>query len=211
MELTELKNKHEGETVWVLGSGPSLNFLDARFFEDKIVVSTNYSALHLGVRPQYVFSHYHGVTNELTGTADAVVTLLKDTRTHASWVGDKPSNLVFIEQDDYSAPGAAWNPFEKHQPREDSLVYGSSSIHGSMHLAAYLGAKHLVMVGADCGTLDNEHRVKGYPEGNKPWELYDKHDYLMKRWLIENYGVTVYSLNPFINLNLEGHTFRGVS
>jgi hypothetical protein len=31
----------------------------------------------------------------------------------------------------------------------------------------------------------------------------------MKDWLVANYGVTVYSLNPFINLNLEGHTFTG--
>jgi len=32
----------------------------------------------------------------------------------------------------------------------------------------------------------------------------------MKDWLAEKCGVTVYSLNPFINLNLEGHKFEGV-
>jgi hypothetical protein len=29
----------------------------------------------------------------------------------------------------------------------------------------------------------------------------------MKRWLIENYGCNIYSLNPFVNLNLEGNNF----
>jgi hypothetical protein len=32
----------------------------------------------------------------------------------------------------------------------------------------------------------------------------------MKEYLEQEYGVKTYSLNPFINLNLEGHTFGGV-
>ena len=32
----------------------------------------------------------------------------------------------------------------------------------------------------------------------------------MNEWLVREYGVTVYSLNPFVNLNLEGHRFEGV-
>jgi len=66
------------------------------------------------------------------------------------------------------------------------------------------------MVGADCGTLDGEHRVAGYPDGDKLWVLYNEHHALMKAWLQREYDVTVYSLNPFINFNLEGHTFKGV-
>ena len=34
-----------------------------------------------------------------------------------------------------------------------------------MHLAAWLGAAQIVLVGADCGTLDGEHRVVGYQDG----------------------------------------------
>jgi hypothetical protein len=33
----------------------------------------------------------------------------------------------------------------------------------------------------------------------------------MKDYLQKNYPVKIHSLNPFINLNLEGHTFEGVS
>jgi hypothetical protein len=80
-----------------------------------------------------------------------------------------------------------------------------------MHLAAHLGASTIILVGADCGTLDGEHRVKDYPDGDKLWALYNKHHKLMKDWLEQNYSVKIHSLNPFINLNLEGHTFKGVT
>jgi len=79
-----------------------------------------------------------------------------------------------------------------------------------MHLAAWLGASNIVLVGADCGTIDGDGRVKDYPSGHAPWALYNQHLLRMKQWLRENYSVEVYSLNPFVNFNLEGHTFQGV-
>jgi hypothetical protein len=208
--LEDLASAHYGETIWVLGSGPSLNFLSPQFFDDKTTVATNFSAQRLGFVPDYVFSHYHHDTLDLLPHSDIAVTLARDTVTQQEWQGDKPEELVLIEQDNYNPPGSSWNPLTTHPPKPHSLAYGSSSLHGSMHLAAWLGAKHIVMVGADCGTLDGEHRVEGYPDGDKLWVLYNEHHALMKAWLQREYDVTVYSLNPFINFNLEGHTFKGV-
>ena len=209
MELEEFASAHYGETIWVLGSGPSLNFLSPSFFDDKTTVSTNRSAFTLGFEPDYVFSHYHSQAVSMSAQI-AVVTLARDTVTQQEWRGEKPDELVLIEQDNYNPPGSSWNPLTTHPPKPYSLAYGSSSLHGSMHLAAWLGAKHIVLVGTDCGTLDGEHRVEGYPDGDKLWGLYNEHHALMKAWLQREYDVTVYSLNPFINLNLEGHRFEGV-
>lgn len=213
MNLSDLKNRHEGETVWVLGSGASLNFLTPAFFEGKTVVSTNYAAKVFGVSNYYAFSHYHEVAQDLVTDAKAVVTLGGDTLTQRPWVGETPKNLCFAEQDSYQPPGSSWDPFTRNPPRADSLAYGSSSFHGSMHLAAWLGAKFIVLVGGDCGHIDGEQNVTGYKYDPMPYPhaLYNEHHRLMKEWLAENYGAIVYSLNPFINLNLEGHTFRGVS
>jgi hypothetical protein len=193
----------------VLGSGPSLNFLSPQFFDDKTTVSTNESAFTLGFVPDYVFSHYHREAVRMPAQI-AVVTLARDTVTQQEWHGEKPEELVLIEQDDYNPPGSSWNPLTTHPPKPYSLAYGSSSLHGSMHLAAWLGAKHIVLVGADCGRIDGEDRVEGYPDGDKLWVLYNEHHGLMKTWLQREYDVTVYSLNPFINLNLENHRFEGV-
>jgi len=209
-ELSDLRNKHAGKTIYVLGSGPTLSFIKPNFFEDKIVISTNFAAQVAGIKADYVFSHYHADLSKLLTSAKYGLTLRRDTVTHKEWTEDIPDNLVFVNQDSYSPPGASWNPFTTHTPREDSLVYGSSSIHGSMHLAAWLGGSSIVLVGADCGVLDGKERIDGYPQGDNPWSLYNQHHKLMKDWLADRYGVGVYSLNPFINFNLEGHKFQGV-
>jgi len=163
------------------------------------------------VTADYVFSHYHSVARDMMLEGSVSVTLERDTVTQQPWSSGDWENMCLIPQDSFDPPGSSWDPFTRNPPKAGSLAYGSSSLHGAMHLAAHLGASHIMLVGADCGTIDDQHRVNGYPvDGHKPWELYNRHHKLMKDWLVENYDVGVYSLNPFINLNLEGHRFEGV-
>jgi hypothetical protein len=211
MQLSDLRDKHKGETVWVLGSGPSLNFITPKFFHDKITVSTNYSARAIGHEPDYVFSHYHEDALDLANDSGCVVTLARSFRDNSPFPEPVDSKIVLIQQNTHTPPGGSWNPLTTHPPREDSLAYGSSSLHGAMHLAAHLGASFIILVGADCGAIDGEDRVAGYVPGDSLWGLYNQHHKLMKDYLEQNYNVRVHSLNPFINLNLEGHTFHGPS
>lgn len=218
MDLSNLKGVRAGETAWVMGSGGTLNHLDPAFFEDKLTVATNLGPVRWGAKPDFVFTHYHTVALQALDYGCPVVTLACDTVTRVPWQGSKPDHLVLIPQDSYVGPSDSWNPATTHPPRPDSLAYGSSSLHGTMHLAAWIGARHLVMVGADCGKVDGEPNIVGYPglgdanggpEQDRILSLYERDHRRMKDWLVANYGVTVYSLNPFVNLNLEGHTFTG--
>jgi len=216
MELSDLKDCQKGETAWVLGSGGTLNYLDPAFFADKLTVSTNAGPALFGVRhSDFIFTHYHACVPDALNYADVVVTLAGDTLTQQPWLGDVPDRLVLIPQDTYVGPSDVWDPNSTHRPRPDSLVYGSSSLHGAMHLAAHIGAAHIVMVGADCGVLDGTTNLHGYvgfdDDGHQAriLSLYERDHRRMKRYLTDTYGVSVYSLNPFINLNLEGHKFVG--
>jgi hypothetical protein len=211
VNLSDLQNLHQGETVWVLGSGPSLNYIDGSLFDDKTTVSTNFSARALGIRADYAFTHYHADALDLLSDGGRVVTLAKSFKDNSPFPNSADENIVLIEQNSYTPPGSSWNPLTTHPPRKDSLAYGSSSLHGAMHLAAHLGAHFIMLVGADCGTIDGENRVAGYVPGDTPWAIYNKHHKLMKDYLEQNYPVRVHSLNPFINLNLEGHSFYGAS
>jgi len=211
MNWDELSGLHQGETLWVLGSGPSLNFLSPEFFADKITVSTNYSSRVLGEKPNYAFTHYHRVAQDLLTDSDCVVTIQADTESGSAWTAEQNDRLVLAPTPHPRAAGSSWNPLTSHKPKAGQVTYGSSSLHGAMHLAAHLGASFIMLAGADCGTIDGQHRVKDYPDGHKLWDLYNSHHKLMKQYLEQDYGVKVYSLNPFINLNLEGHTFQGVS
>jgi len=211
VEWAELFGLHRAETIWVLGSGPSLNYIDGSLFDDKTIVSTNFSARALGVRSDYTFTHYHRGVTDLLSDSGCVVTIEHDTLTFKPWGDYEVEELVLAPTRYDRPPGSSWNPLTSHIPGPGQITYGSSSIHGAMHLAAHLGASHIMLVGADCGQIDGEDRVKDYPDGHKLWSLYNTHHKLMKDYLEENYPVKIHSLNPFINLNLEGHTFKGVS
>jgi hypothetical protein len=215
MELTDLKDKHAGETVYVVGSGSSLAFIDPIFFADKITISMNLVGRSHGFSPTYLFSHYHDTFTDLLDEESIGVTLERDTLTHQPWQNKRLKNLVFYPHAYDKTHGPQFDPY-LHRPIDNSLIYGSSSLHGAMHLAAFVGARFIILVGADCGTIDGQHRIAAYPmeateeETKWIWSVYNKHHELMKHWLKENYGCDVYSLNPFINLNLEGHRFEGV-
>ena len=97
------------------------------------------------------------------------------------------------------------------------LVVGSTSVHGSIHLACKFGASHVILVGVDCGMLDGKANQHGYVSGNLDspdpmtwlarWELHLRQ---VTNRLQQEYGVRIHSLNPFLNLNLEGHEWQGV-
>jgi hypothetical protein len=203
---------HDGETIFVFGSGATLNYLAPSFFDDKICVATNFCGSVFGLSKYYVFSHYHfdSVSEAQHNETVVVFTPLREHGTDAEFTGFMPKIVTFPTTT--GRPGSSFNPSGKDWPTLDnSLIIGSSSIHGSMHLAAYMGAKFIVLVGADCGELGGAERVEGYVKGDIPWALYEQHLRDMKQRLFDVYGCQVYSLNPFINYSLEGTQYRGAA
>ena len=212
MGLEDFRDVHCCKTVYVFGSGATLNYLAPSFFDDKICVATNFAGSVFGLRRYYVFSHYHAdsVAEAALPQTVAVFTPLREHGTDAEFLGFMPKIVTFPTTT--GRPGTSFNPSGKDWPTLDnSLVIGSSSIHGSMHLAAYMGAKFIVLVGADCGELGGVDRVNGYVPGDSHWALYEQHLRDMKQRLWDVYGCQVYSLNPFVNYSLEGTQYRGAA
>ena len=207
MHLEQFRDIHVGDTAWVLGSGATLNFVDPKFFDDKLCFATNFVGREFGLKKFYCFSHYHQDSFEMSKLADFVFVPRLEHGCRSAWPHEEIDNVVLFDSE-HGAPGERFDPFGEHCP-DTSLVIGSSGLHGTMHLAAYMGCAHIVLVGADCGTLDGQDRFNGYPTGDTFWGIYNQHLMLMKQWLWQRFGCTVYSLNPFVNLNLEGHLFDG--
>lgn len=216
--LETLKDKHAGSTIWVFGSGASVGYLSPRFFDDKLCIATNLIADYFDLKSYYLFTHYHyNVLENLEkpGMLAAVTHDVCSSRWHperaklpSEGCVKDDGHVIYNYLTDRVPKGGAFDPY-KHA-KKDEIVFGSSSIHGSMHLAAFMGASNIVLVGADCGSIDGQHRIDKYPVGHQPWDTYNQHLMLMKSWLKDNFSVEVYSLNPFVNFNLEGHKFQGV-
>ena len=213
MELADLRDTHKGETAWVIGSGPSLNFIDPAFFDGKLCVAPNAVGQAIGLKSYYFFSNYHDLSLDIIGDEAivAAVMLAHDTLSQKPWEGVVPQKVAFTRANSYAPPGSAWDPY-RMPPPEGQIVYGSSGIHGAIHLAVHLGARDVILVGADCGFIDGVSNAQTYPTTTETFSfrVWNEHTIVLKKWLAENYGARVYSLNPFVNLNLEGHTFVGV-
>jgi hypothetical protein len=204
--------------VYVLGSGATLNFIDPKFFYKKITVSVNDVGEIYLPTTKYVVTKYHPEAisyakqlpnvnvvvsrGDLGGPYYSALPQLKNLYTFDHNVNKGPSTSTVTD----------W-PLEG-----DSLYVSWSSITSAMHFAAYLGAKNIIMVAHDCGELDDKSWVDGYvydtwdkikveeaKERNKQFEI---QSIAVKGKLKELYGCNVYSLNPFINYNLEGVKFR---
>ena len=204
--------------MYVLGSGATLNFIDPKFFSKKITVCVNEVGETYLPTTKYVVTKYH---------PEAI-----------KFAQQMPDTNVVVSRGSLGGPHYAALPALKNLytfnhntnrdaatsvvtdwPLEDGSLYVSwSSITSAMHLGAYLGAKNIIMVAHDCGELNDKSWVDGYvydtwdktkveeaKERNKQFEI---QSIAVKGKLKELYGCNVYSLNPFINYNLEGVKYR---
>jgi hypothetical protein len=221
MDLEVLKDRHLGEDIYVLGSGASMDFIDQKFYDHKTMVATNLVGHLLGIISPWVYTHSHYHVNALevaTAHPESIVVAPLGDRGFSGMPETRLPNVIYYEhvptvpQFDVDA---AWH--------DTGLIVGSSGIHGSMHLAAYMGAANIILVGADCGLIDGRSNHGKYVDEygrTSSGDLltsdalmwlgrWDRHLREVKRKIQEVYGCGVYSLNPFVNFNLEGHSFTG--
>jgi len=85
-----------------------------------------------------------------------------------------------------------------------------------------MGAKNIILVGHDCGTINGEPNFKNYhnEQTYKIAHSRGKTDYIIwlrqieaqtiviKNLLKKKYNCNIYSINPFVSLNLEGNIFK---
>jgi hypothetical protein len=201
--------------IYVLGSGPTLSHIKPRFFDGKTIIATNGAAERMGLYERdctvYTHTHYH--------------------HTCAYPFAEKYPNHIFYAPE--GDKGFAGKPdklmpninFYPHPPTnyefdvnksvsEGGFIVGSTSIHGAMHIAAHMGATTMILVGADCGILSGEVNMTGYISGNlmvdepRVWlDRWEEHLRMVKQWIQNRYDVDIHSINPFLNFNLEGHSW----
>jgi hypothetical protein len=210
--IDDYENLHEGETIYVLGSGATLDYLTPDFFDDKLTIAVNFVGSVFGLKGYYCFSHYHEDAQHEAKREDCIgaFTPEREHGTDGVFAGCAGNLTTFGSRT--GRPGSTFDPHDKDWPvLSGQLTIGSSSIHGAMHLAAHMGAKFIVLVGADCGSLGGRDRVDGYVQGESHWALYEMHLRAMKQRLWDVYSCQVYSLNPFVNYSLEGVQYRGAA
>jgi len=209
-QYTDFKRRHSGQTIYVVGSGATLDHVPRGFFADKLVVCVNRAGEALALKEEfYTVTHYHldaGILADARPDLPVIVPMVEQGIGYPAKTRPTQRNVFFVEtnQQMFSSFDCA-----EHWPtHEDHLVVGPTSLHMSMHFAAYLGARYIILAGADCGTLDDRDAVSGYAPGDpKPLSVWEQQLPKVAKKL-RSTGVGVMSLNPFVSLALEGHTYQ---
>ncbi len=233
--IMELKDIHKGEDIWILNAGSSMNFVDNSFFDNKITIGVNqiyrlfrcnYAVMKdLGESDRFdesivelkdsntklLFSRYHaGNYNPSPGTA--MRSDGKNTPEYSDnfYVFDHGNNGSYKKPDgslDLDVIGS-----------EDKIIAIRSTFTSALHLAAYFGAKNIMVCGVDSGKIDGKSYMDNYTQkhwtsgannpGTEQWlggiqclnlEIRDR--------IKDVYNCNIHSLNPFLNFKLDGHRY----
>ena len=215
--VAQLKDIHKGQDIYVLGSGSSLNYIDRSFFDGKIAVAINYVVRHYLANSTYMVTKYHQVANEIAQQHPdtKVVVSHKQYGNVNNKSGMDKTNFenLYIFYHNHNQGGST--PIKKLLPMDDDhLISSWSSITSGIHLAAHMGAKNIILAGHDGGAIDGKYHVDNYHDKEEQ-SINEKDKVIgfqdntieLKEKLQEIYGCNIHSLNPFISLRLEGHTF----
>jgi hypothetical protein len=217
--ITELKNIFAGQDVYLLGSGASLNYIDPSFFEGKNVVCTNTVAQVYLPTANVSVTKYHSLAVELAEKFPEMKVVCSAGNQGGVGAGALPDGYENLYQFMHNPNRDGATDIRGAIPKEDGwLLVSWSTITSAMHFCAYTGAKNIIIVGLDSGSLDDKQWVDGYyteeeqSDQRKQLNLnFEQQSIIAKEVIRDVYGCNIHSLNPFINYNLEGHKYRGTN
>lgn len=207
--ITELEGIYRGHDVYVIGSGPSAGYIEPEFFNNKYCLGVNNVWMRFPV--DYVVRKEFNMSQHTNVPRNVPLIMAKH-------------HCGVLAYDQNKFDRGMWYTFE-HENNDvhdvdldvigtDKIVVSFSTITSAMHLAAYMGAENIILVGHDCGWLDGESNIPGYPppiSSDKDYVIFLKNiepqTIAVRERIKEVYGCRTYSLNPFINFGLEGHEY----
>jgi len=205
------KDAVPGSTIYVIGSGSSVDHIPRSFFADKFCVCVNRVGVTMALPSFITVTHYHRDAMMVAAARPdlPVIVPVADLGAGGPEAADREPTEPNIYRFETGPQMFGGFDAANDWPTEpDHLVVGPTSLHMTMHFAAYLGAAHLVLVGADCGLLDNSSNFSGYAIGDNPFDVWQR-TLTGVADQIRATGTSVHSLNPFVNFALEGHSFHG--
>lgn len=217
--IIELKNKHQGDDIYILASGKSVDFFNEDFFDNKIVIGVNQSYKKIWcdylIRKEVKFIKESLETESIVIVSEYDSGNLNSGENKLNTNKIEHENLYYFEHNDNLHDKVDVSVFGG-----DKIVVSFSTITSAIHMAAYMGAKNIILIGHDCGTLDGEMTFKGYYNTIKdtPWSNWDQYKswlkiienqtILVKEQVKKHYDANVVSVIPFVSLNLENKIYR---
>lgn len=208
--ITDLRQRHPGYDIWVIGSGPSAGFIEPSFFDNKIAIGVNETWIRF---PNVDYL----VRKEAARSAVAYETGIPLIVSRFDCGNRRGKVNRFQGPFDYFVFDHAQNGLDQIDLQAigtDRITVSWSTITSAIHIAAYMGAANIVIVGHDCGLIDGQNRIAGYPPSLPGWDYngwlkkIEPQTIALRERIWEVYRARIYSLNPWLNFGLEGHRYE---
>lgn len=216
-----LKDIYKDKDIYVISGGPSLNHIDKSFFENKIVLGVNdifryFHCDYVVVKDCNEEPRFTRLVQELKEKDIPLIysQYYKGRRSEGLNKVDNPNSYMFRHN-------SRDNNFDYELAElniDEEILVSRSTVTTAIHIAYYMGAKNIILCGHDGGEIDGQMYYHEYVQ--KDWKSasnwngikgflsnMEKETISLKQLLNFN-GVNVCSLNPFINLRLEGTKFE---
>lgn len=215
--INELKNIHKDSDVYVICSGSSLNWIPNNFFDGKITIGIN--QVYRRIKTDYLVRKDPKFINEST-LVDSKILISKhqhgNTAHKLNAIDGRNSDNVYIYEHNQNTGKGKLD----YTDYENKIIVSWSTATTGIHIAAYFGAKNIILVGHDCGTINGKLTFDGYYNGigDTPWKNWKEYENWLsnienqtlevKGFIQEKYKCNILSINPFINFNMEGNTYK---
>lgn len=221
--IRALKNHHAGQTIFIVASGASMDYVDSRWLNGHVVVTVNEACRDY--RPFksttvdacvfgacfYALMHHREHAQEAINAGCVVVTSEHDCG-FSSWPAANFTGDYYTyrtAENNLSVPPTV-NMGALERDADDELIISPSTVAEAIHFAYHLGASTIILCGVDGAALDGRWCYKGYNDGaqTNPQHVRLTWPILMQVVnAIRARGVNVYRLDPFIGHDREGHVY----
>ena len=232
VSLADYRCKHEGEDIYVLASGKSVDYFDKSMFQSRVTIGVNQMMdivpCTYAVRKEMSVVQLDKYLSGMTETTPRLFL------SKGACGGENAKNKELMQEPKYKhlvekGQVVLYNHAinKRSMPSElptasDSLVVSYSTVTTAIHLATVMGARAIYVVGHDCGLLDGKMNCTGYhtPASLSNWSKkpseqvakyskwlgdIEKQTSQLRSLLKTKYGCHVVSLSPFVGLGMEGH------
>ncbi|HEY3386983.1 MAG TPA: hypothetical protein VGK46_10755 [Saprospiraceae bacterium] len=179
--IVNLHQQFCGRDIYIFGTGPSLMKQNAENFRDKICLGINFAFEVLPVMT-YVMVHDVETYEIIRKIIDNRKLILSETLVNQSSTlpghGHLPHRIPV--QNDQAWIYPIQDPYEKNinnkkldLQKEASIYTWSTTTHSAIHLAAYMGAKNIYLIGVD---------YMPYPNGKMHFDTRHSTTYALQKW-----------------------------
>lgn len=218
------KDIHKDQDIWIIAAGASLNYVSPSFFEGKITIGLNQSF------SKYKHCNYYMKKDGAEWQGRNVLKHIKEVSPESKlimsdyvgcakeWGHNDFSDDSYVDFDYWYFDHPCGHGELDHSvlPRvlDEAIFPNGIAMTGiAIAMAAYMGAKSIIVCGNDTIFVDGKDYFNEYVDdyncnldhiGALNWGL-------PQTRAVANYfrslGINVHSLNPFVDMRLEGHTF----